>query len=330
MVTGFTGVTDMLDTLESHEPDELDQAGLLPAGIPTELSQASAPDTLITRHVLMARLALARGERETWLRLLVELERFGQQSGSLRIQRSVWLERARVATLSKQLDVAQLALQSAQSVSEPQPPESLLPCDELDNLLIARQRLNIAQGNCNAAVEDLLEAIYIAQASSHRRREIKLQLMLAMAQDARKRTRLAMLALEQALRLAGDEGFWQGFIEEGEPLVALLRRWVNHRRGQNDQAVNPGFVAHLLQRAGIAPGHTDDPSSVGNKATPLTARETQVLRLLAIGHRNRVIAEKMFLSECTVKTHLHKINVKLGARSRTQALAIARDHGWLD
>ncbi|MND97466.1 Transcriptional regulatory protein DegU [compost metagenome] len=54
------------------------------------------------------------------------------------------------------------------------------------------------------------------------------------------------------------------------------------------------------------------------------------MQLLAVGHRNPVIAEKMFLSECTVKSHLRKINIKLGTRNRIQALAIARDHGWLD
>lgn len=290
-----------------------------------EQNQTGAPHTL-----LMAHLALARGERETWLRLLVELERFGQQTGSLPIQRSAWLERARVATLNKHLDVAQLALQSAQSVSEAQSCEGLPPVDETDHLLIASQRLNIALGNYNAAVEHLLVAIGSAQANKHRRREIKLQLLLAMAQDGRKRTGLAMQALDQALRLTGEEGVLQSFIEEGEPLIALLRRWDRRRRRQKDQAIDPRFVAHLLKQLGITPGTADGPSSDGNRSTPLTARETQVLRLLAVGYRNRAIAQKMFLSESTVKTHLHKINVKLGAQSRTQALAIARNRGWLD
>jgi Response regulator containing a CheY-like receiver domain and an HTH DNA-binding domain len=55
-----------------------------------------------------------------------------------------------------------------------------------------------------------------------------------------------------------------------------------------------------------------------------------VIRLLAAGHRNKVIAEKMFLSEFTVKSHLRNINAKLGAQGRTEAVAIARARGLLD
>jgi LuxR family maltose regulon positive regulatory protein len=293
--------------------------------------------TLLLRHdqnqaerLLIARLALARGERETWLRLVLELERFGQQSGSVRLQRTAWLERVRVATLNKHLDVAQLALQSAQSVGGPEHSDSLLPTDELDSLLIARQRLNIALGNFSAAVDDLLAAIGHAQVYRRPRLEIKLLLLLAMAQDGRKRTRLAMLALDQALRLAEGEDVLQVFVEEGAPLAVLLRRWVSLRCGQTDQASNPQFVVRLLQQPGIVTGTFKTTENDDPRCAPLTARETQVLRLLAVGLRNRAIAQKMFLSECTVKSHLHKINVKLGARSRTQALAMARERGWLD
>jgi LuxR family maltose regulon positive regulatory protein len=313
---------DILVALECYERDELIQAERLLARILPEARQA---DTLIIGHILLARLALGRGDCEGWQRLLVELERSGQQTGSLRMQRSAWLERARVATLKKHLDGAQLALQSAQSVSETQRFEDVSPTDEVDHPQIACQRLRIAQGNYTAAVEDLFEAVNNARGNQRRRLDIKLHLLLAMAQDGRNHTHLAMQALNQSLRLAGDEGFLQCFIEEGEPVVALLRRWVSRRCGQVDPALDPVFVARLLKRLGIVHLPFD-----GNSSIALTTRETQVLQLLAVGHRNRAIAQRMFLSECTVKTHLHRINVKLGARSRTQALAIARGRGWLD
>lgn len=283
-----------------------------------------------TPHLLKARLALARGERETWLRLVLELERFGQRSGSDRLQRTAWLERVRVATLHKQLDVAQLALQSAHSVAGQAHSDSLLATDELDNLLIARQRLNIAQGNFSAAINDLLAAISNAHADRRPHLEIKWLVLLAMAQDGKKRTRLAMLALDQAVRLAEQEDAHQVFVEEGAPLAVLLRRWISLRCGQTDQAINSEFVARLLQQPGMVTGTLKTTENDDNRCAPLTTRETQVLRLLAAGLRNRAIAQKMFLSECTVKSHLHKINVKLGARSRIQALAIARERGWLD
>ncbi len=59
----------------------------------------------------------------------------------------------------------------------------------------------------------------------------------------------------------------------------------------------------------------------------LTARETEVLRQVAGGNRNRDIAELLFISEETVKVHIKHIMEKLGARDRTQAIAIAVRRG---
>jgi len=59
----------------------------------------------------------------------------------------------------------------------------------------------------------------------------------------------------------------------------------------------------------------------------LTEREVEVLRHVAEGNRNRDIAEKLFISEETVKVHLKHIMDKLGASDRTQAVAIAVRRG---
>jgi DNA-binding NarL/FixJ family response regulator len=59
----------------------------------------------------------------------------------------------------------------------------------------------------------------------------------------------------------------------------------------------------------------------------LTAREIEVLQHVVAGHRNRDIGKKLFISEETVKTHLKHIMDKLGARDRTQAVAMAVRRG---
>jgi DNA-binding NarL/FixJ family response regulator len=68
-------------------------------------------------------------------------------------------------------------------------------------------------------------------------------------------------------------------------------------------------------------------------ATPapgvLTARETEVLRLIASGATNREIAARLYLSEGTVKNHISRILGRLGLRDRTQAAIYGRDHGLL-
>ena len=59
----------------------------------------------------------------------------------------------------------------------------------------------------------------------------------------------------------------------------------------------------------------------------LTEREVEVLRHIADGNRNRDIAERLFISEETVKVHIKHIMEKLGASDRTQAVAIALRRG---
>ena len=59
----------------------------------------------------------------------------------------------------------------------------------------------------------------------------------------------------------------------------------------------------------------------------LTGREVEVLRHVAEGNRNRDIAEKLFISEETVKVHIKHVMDKLGASDRTQAVAIAVRRG---
>jgi DNA-binding NarL/FixJ family response regulator len=62
----------------------------------------------------------------------------------------------------------------------------------------------------------------------------------------------------------------------------------------------------------------------------LTAREVEVLRKISGGNRNRDIADLLFISEETVKVHIKHIMDKLGAKDRTQAIAIAVRRGIIE
>ena len=82
---------------------------------------------------------------------------------------------------------------------------------------------------------------------------------------------------------------------------------------------------------GLAPEIVSD--LFGQVAVPrpdLTQRETEVVRLMADGHSNRAIAETLFLSEATVKTHLVRIYRKLGVDNRAAAVSECVRRGLLE
>jgi|SRR5271156_3184994 NarL family two-component system response regulator LiaR len=71
------------------------------------------------------------------------------------------------------------------------------------------------------------------------------------------------------------------------------------------------------------------PNEAKREDLSITRRELEILELMAQGMSNREIAEKLYVSENTVKTHSSRVFDKLGARRRTQAVQLGRDFGLL-
>ncbi len=114
--------------------------------------------------------------------------------------------------------------------------------------------------------------------------------------------------------LAAIEAGATGYLLKDAPTEELVRGIRSAAAGE--VALGSDVQRRLLGRL-RAPGET------------LSARELEVLRLVAAGRSNDAIARELFLSVATVKSHLAHINTKLGTQSRTEAAATARDRGML-
>jgi DNA-binding NarL/FixJ family response regulator len=86
-------------------------------------------------------------------------------------------------------------------------------------------------------------------------------------------------------------------------------------------AIDPGELESLVA-AGV-------PQPAAEAATPLTAREREVLRMLADGAANKTIAWKLGISEHTVKFHVAQILAKLNAGTRTEAVTLGIRQGLI-
>jgi DNA-binding NarL/FixJ family response regulator len=127
-----------------------------------------------------------------------------------------------------------------------------------------------------------------------------------------------------ALR-AGASGF---LLKDARPaeLVSAIRAIAT-----GDAVVSPRITRRMLEMfSGALPAAGDD-AATGHPAdariAQLTARESEVLGAVAEGLSNNEIAERLFLSEATVKTHVGRILAKLGVRDRVQAVVLAYETG---
>jgi DNA-binding CsgD family transcriptional regulator len=85
----------------------------------------------------------------------------------------------------------------------------------------------------------------------------------------------------------------------------------------------------VLKEVPVAAGVRFIPNERKREDLHITRRELEILELIAQGLSNREIAEKLFVSENTVKTHSSRVFDKLGARRRTQAVQLGKQFGLL-
>ncbi len=126
----------------------------------------------------------------------------------------------------------------------------------------------------------------------------------------------ALEALGEALRLAEEGGLVRTFVDAGPQLIPLLVEAA--RRG-----ITPAAVGRILQAMPAAAAAAQP----GALIEPLSERELEVLRLAAAGLSNREVAEALFISTGTAKTHIHNLCGKLGVRNRTEAAMKAKELG---
>ena len=132
-------------------------------------------------------------------------------------------------------------------------------------------------------------------------------------------------AIVPALR-AGARGYLTKDAS-AEQIEAAIRA-VHAGQTYLDPAVQERLVAAVISRPPSPdPAGPAGPGPAGQPPDGLTTREAEVLALLASGLSNAEIAQRLYLSHATVKTHINRIFAKTGARDRAQAVRYAYQHG---
>jgi LuxR family transcriptional regulator, maltose regulon positive regulatory protein len=287
-------------------------------------------------YLASAQIRWTQGEMREAFSLLDKAEQAAQRLGN---RRAIGLARA----FRAQLELAQGNLSLAEKCCEEvglDVSDELTYERETDYLLFARLRM--AQNRASEAVR-LLDRLLVADQEAGRTgNALSVLALQAHAHWQLDNMEQAVSTLGRLLELAEPEGYVRVFVDEGFPMQALLTTWLSfpaRQRGAKGTDGSAAFVRRLLAAFPAEEVHPDNSSEdIGREKTdlswspllePLTAREQDVLELLAAGLSNAEIAAQLILTVGTVKTHIKSIYGKLGAHSRTQAIVRAREAGLL-
>ena len=180
----------------------------------------------------------------------------------------------------------------------------------------ARDHSDRATGEATALLERLLAA---AEEGYRHGSVIEILVLLTLARRARDDVAGALSSLTRAVEMAEPEGYVRVFIDEGSPMVALLRLAAK-------QPNAPSYVRRLLAAAVMVEGGTPVEQPL---IEPLSERELEVLRLLESDLDGPGMARELSVSLATVRTHTRNIYAKLGVNSRRAAVRRAGELGLL-
>jgi LuxR family maltose regulon positive regulatory protein len=306
-----------------YERNELEEAEReLESGV--ELAERTREvSNLVWGYVTLSRARLARGDGEGALEMALESERVARDAGA-EVECAIaanWMARLRLARgeLAEAVVLEQERAASADAASG--------ASRMVDRLTAAR--LLHARGDHDEALGLLRELREAAEEAGRTGNLMEILALRALALWAKNEKERAVGTLTQALALAEPECYVRTFADEGPAMSNLLSAALGARQsGRLEVAVRVSarYVAKL--QAAIA--HDAPAAAIGARLPePLSERELEVLALIAAGEANQEIADRLFVSISTVKTHVNNLYRKLGARGRTRAVTRAREMGLL-
>jgi LuxR family maltose regulon positive regulatory protein len=200
---------------------------------------------------------------------------------------------------------------------------------EAEHLTLARVWVAQAGARLPQALQLLDRLLADAEAKARMGSVVEILVVRALGQWAQGTRGEALATLARALTLAAPQGSIRRFVDEGAVMATMLH-------AAQASGVAPDYIPRLLaafaedaggsirikQDTALPQPAARNPQPFGE---PLSARELEVLRLIASGKSNAEVARALVIATSTVKTHTNSIFAKLRVTSRTQAIALARE-----
>lgn len=302
-----------------YEKNELQSAAQHAVEGLAHLEQVGTPDSFGAGHTLLARIQQAQGHDAEALAAIQKAQQIARQCNVPRLIHLTSAHQARIWLAQREYALAARWAQDYQQI------DTTEYLREFEDLTLVRVFLVEDQIVKALAWLERLQA----SAKEARRMSVVLETLLlqALAFQAQENPDAALAALRQALALAAPEGYVRLFVDEGQAAFRLLLQITP----VNTKAPLVEYSRRLLSALGhpSKESFTLDatPHTLQSLVEPLSRRELQVLHLLTEGLTNLEIAQRLYISLPTVKSHVRSIYGKLGVHSRQQAVIQARAAG---
>jgi LuxR family transcriptional regulator, maltose regulon positive regulatory protein len=320
---GHPGQTSLLHTLLagiSYEFDEIEQALAHLELAQSSVNEYAHADAVIVAYLTQARIQHLRGDESGALAMLREGQELGERRGWRRVTLSLAAEECRGLARTGNHEEARLV--ATRFGFHDLPARRGVPPLNVDKALRAASHYLLKQSP-RVVIEALDVAIEHSEQRELAHRSVELLLLRALAEKEDGDWASALADVRRALAIAAPRNYVRVFLDEGPELGALIDRLDMEQLRGSEAAP----LARRLQRAMHMPDvRGSAPIGMGEE---LTKRELSILKRLESDLSNKEIAEAIFVSEGTLKWHLHNVYGKLNVKNRPGAMARARALGIL-
>lgn len=301
-----------------YEYDELETAEHFIADGISYIKEQSSTDMLIASYLTQARLCFAGKEIEKGIAIIKDGLKWADSNNLERLKFSLLNELivclARNERLHEAEDYARYYGINNLTSAE-------LDVDTRANRIVSGGVIRILMShNKYDDAATLLEKLINRSRQTQNAHELAERLkLMAIARFKLEDLKGASMYMIESLEISRTRSYRRIYIDDGVILVPVLL----HVYGELKQGPLVAFVKGLLDKL--------ERSGATQKAywEPLTGREIEIMGLLSTGQLNKQIAAQIFISEGTLKWHLHNIYSKLEVKNRTQAIKVAQQRGYL-
>jgi LuxR family maltose regulon positive regulatory protein len=289
------------------------------------VDECSQADAVIVAYLTQARLQRLRHDESSAMAILRQGQELGQRRGLRRVALTLAAEECSGLARAGRDDEARLV--AARYGFNELPDEGTVSDLVTDKALRAASRY-LVRRSPKAVVKALGGAIERCRRGGLAHRLVELLLLRALAYKQEAEWSRALIDVRDALVIAAPRQYVRVFLDEGLEVASLLDR-LEPDSLRGSEAAPLARWLRTAMRAPVGPLSERGPPVSLNMPEDLTRRELSILRRLESGLSNKEIAEAIFVTEGTLKWHLHNAYGKLNVRNRSAAVARARTLGIL-